>query len=590
MVKTIKKIFSLDLRSLALLRVSVGIVLITDLAFRARNMIAHYTDAGVAPRAFMITYYQEKFLFSLHFWSGLWEFQAILFLAAALAAGALVLGYKTRLATFLSWLLQASLISRNPFVCQGGDVLLNLTLFWGFFLPWGRLYSWDSWDESEPSETDHFSAGSIALVLQICLVYWVSALVKAKSPAWWSDGTALYYTLHFERLTTSLAPLLWPHPQLMKGMTHLVFWGEALGPLLFLVPFKNGVFRTMGVLFVIAFHANLRAFMDVGIFTYAGSVTALVFLPADFWEKLWAWLKSEKRTKLTIVYDDGCGFCKTSAGLIKEFFLFPECRLSPVSGEAALPEEMERENSWIVRDHKGVKHHRFEGFRAIVRASPWVFWADPFLKLPPVRWVGDRVYRFVASHRRRVCPIGAPPFRHSEPDRRGAGFWVVQTVVSILLAVVFWWNLWVLLPGRIPMPSVVEQTVYALRLHQRWEMFSLPATTGDGWMVIPARLKDGSVVDLYRNGAPVVWDKPRSVSSTYDGDRWAKFLTLIYGTSYQGLRENYGRYLSTRWNKTHPDDRRVMALDMYLMHEATPPYPQPETAVPMLLLRQSVKN
>ena len=62
-------------------------------------------------------------------------FAALLFLVAAAGAGALLLSYRTRLATLLSWVLLVSVQNRNPLLGQGGDDLLRMLLFWGLFLP-----------------------------------------------------------------------------------------------------------------------------------------------------------------------------------------------------------------------------------------------------------------------------------------------------------------------------------------------------------------------------------------------------------------------------------------------------------------------
>ena len=47
--KRFSEMFGLDLRSLALARVCFGLLLLFDLANRARSLVAHYTDAGFSP-------------------------------------------------------------------------------------------------------------------------------------------------------------------------------------------------------------------------------------------------------------------------------------------------------------------------------------------------------------------------------------------------------------------------------------------------------------------------------------------------------------------------------------------------------------
>ena len=50
-----------------------------------------------------------------------------------LVALALLVGYRTRIATIFSWVLLISLQARNVFITQGGDALTVVLLFWGLF-------------------------------------------------------------------------------------------------------------------------------------------------------------------------------------------------------------------------------------------------------------------------------------------------------------------------------------------------------------------------------------------------------------------------------------------------------------------------
>ena len=54
LAQTVDALFGVDLRSLALFRIAVALVLLADLAIRATDLVAHYTDAGVLPRATLL--------------------------------------------------------------------------------------------------------------------------------------------------------------------------------------------------------------------------------------------------------------------------------------------------------------------------------------------------------------------------------------------------------------------------------------------------------------------------------------------------------------------------------------------------------
>jgi hypothetical protein len=49
-----EQVFAADLRSLAAFRVALALVVLLDLASRASDLSAHYTDTGVLPRAVLL--------------------------------------------------------------------------------------------------------------------------------------------------------------------------------------------------------------------------------------------------------------------------------------------------------------------------------------------------------------------------------------------------------------------------------------------------------------------------------------------------------------------------------------------------------
>src|SRR5262249_40604753 len=139
------RVLGIDLRALAVLRIGLGLAVLADLAVRASDLRAFYTDAGILSRSDALSLFAW-----LHAWplcvhmagGSLWS-QVLFFVLAATTAGALVAGWRTRLATVVAWLLTVSVQLRNPFVGAGYDQLLRMLLFWGCFLPLGARMSVD---------------------------------------------------------------------------------------------------------------------------------------------------------------------------------------------------------------------------------------------------------------------------------------------------------------------------------------------------------------------------------------------------------------------------------------------------------------
>src|SRR5262245_23063066 len=263
----LEELFGADLRSLAVLRIGLGLLILVDLAQRATDLTAHYTDFGLLPRADLLLVSPSRWLVSLHLVSGVWQAQALLFAVAGICALALLVGYRTRLATIASWLLFTSLNTRNPMVVLGADVLLRVVLFWAMFLPLGARYSVDrAWlGATNGSRPRVLSAATVAYLLQIVLVYWFTALRKS-DPEWRSAGTALYYALSLDHLTTPLGHALLQFPALLTALTHGVLWLEFLGPLLLFIPFWTGPIRIAVVLAFVLMHAGIALTLRIGFF------------------------------------------------------------------------------------------------------------------------------------------------------------------------------------------------------------------------------------------------------------------------------------------------------------------------------------
>ena len=121
-------VFAIDLRSLALFRIFLGLLIIADIAGRVPNFQAHFTEEGVLPRDLLLTSMSE-WRWSLFLVNSSVEFQKALFLIGWIAAVGIVLGYRTRLMLFIAWVIIMSMQVRNPMILSGADTLIRLTLF-----------------------------------------------------------------------------------------------------------------------------------------------------------------------------------------------------------------------------------------------------------------------------------------------------------------------------------------------------------------------------------------------------------------------------------------------------------------------------
>ncbi len=91
--RRVEELLGIDLRSLGLFRILIGLLIMLDLCVRATSIGAHYTDAGVVPRQLVFDYGEQPWFFSFHMLSGDIILQIVLFLLAGLSALLLAVGF-----------------------------------------------------------------------------------------------------------------------------------------------------------------------------------------------------------------------------------------------------------------------------------------------------------------------------------------------------------------------------------------------------------------------------------------------------------------------------------------------------------------
>ena len=282
--------FGIDPRSMALFRVALALVLLSDLWLRIANMEAFYTDVGVLPRAAQLELYAGlPALLSLHMMNGTLAAQAVLFSISVAVALALLVGYRTWMATLVSWILVISFHNRNPMVLQGGDVLLRMMLFWGLFMPLGARASLDRWLAPADALGEKYpnvplvSMGTFAALLQVCFVYWFTWALK-NDASWRIDGTAVGYALSIDQLNRPLGRLLLNYPDLMRILTLVTVNLERFGPLAALLPFWRP--RLLMVLVFTGFHFTMGLCLTLGLFTWIAPTAWMLFVPTGAWDWL----------------------------------------------------------------------------------------------------------------------------------------------------------------------------------------------------------------------------------------------------------------------------------------------------------------
>ena len=590
--------YSLDVRSLALLRMGLALVILADLWTRFGDLVAHYSDAGVLPRTVLNDGLLKPGYWSIHALSGSPIIQGLLFLVATLCALAMLVGYHSRVATVASWVLLISMHNRNPLLIFAADDVLRAVMFWTMFLPLGAAYSVDRAmnTATRPVPVRILSGATLALMVQQCFIYIFSAVFKTTNEAWWPDGTAVYYSLSYDQYVTPLGHFLLNLGPLLTVFTLVTLVLEWIGPLLIWSPVRNDLCRMVAVVIFISLHAGFGLTLNLGIFPFLSIFTWLAFIPTSVWEAASRRLYGPQRSGLKIFYDADCGFCKKVVHLIRTLLVLPHTPLATAQSIPEINQAMETQNSWVIVDWKGQHHYKFEAIAYVVSLSPVFCFLASILRWQPVMAIGTRLYEWIATHR-KIAGRFTRPFKF-RPLVVKTPSWL-NALALLLIALTFMWNLRSIVTHRAfinssqPATSIIRRVTNSrtaqridwlsevTRLDQSWSIFAPGPPKDDGWHVVTgtplvestavntsAQTGSSDKIDVLRPERAVTFDKPGlgDRAQFYKNMQWRTFYINLNRQVGQKVFPNYGSYLCRRSaRKGHP----LKNLQVYFMDERT---------------------
>jgi len=274
--------FEVDSRSLAIVRVSLGLILLTDLIHRSGYIGMFYTDAGVYPlTAFENTYTRYNSI-SLHAASGELWLQQLLFFLAGVFAVLFIIGYRTRLIGFISLGLLLSLHGRNPAVLNGGDRMLRVFLFVALLAPLGERWSIDALrrDSARPKVV---SFGTAAVLIQPIVIFTSNAVQKHAGEKWYA-GDALQIALSNDVMTVYLGDVLVEYPNLLTVLNY--GWLVLIGGSAVFLLLPVGRVRALVALGYMSAFLGMSVTMTVGLFPAVLIASVTPFLTTPFWDTL----------------------------------------------------------------------------------------------------------------------------------------------------------------------------------------------------------------------------------------------------------------------------------------------------------------
>lgn len=423
---------TLDLRSLALFRVLLALVVLSDGLLRALDAALLYADDGLYPRVLAISLGDSARL-SLHLLNGSPGFAVLLCLGQALAGLALLLGWQARKASVIALVLLVSAGARTPLALTSTDLLLQALLLWGCFLGWQSRWSLQA---ADPEHTQETSWGTAALVMQVFIVA-VLVAVPVQTP------------LPGRILAASIALLvLVPLPLARRGAAVLLLLAAVL--------------------------AATEGIGGGGALLIAAAGFAL--LDAASWDRLQVLaLRGQPVGELRIFYRDALPAAPRVLSLLRELLILPNCRVLPASTSPRVERLLGAHSNWLLIDRDETARLGEDAAQGLRERSLLL---RPVLSLLPGPLLdAGRIDAWLL----RAAPRSLLPTPPDATDTR-------DRLALVLAALLLLWHL----GSQVGVALVPAALLKPLALDQHW---TLAAPEVPGWLVLAGETASGREVD-----------------------------------------------------------------------------------------------
>lgn len=570
--------FDADPRALGLFRIAVGLLGIWDVLRRWPWLELLYTNNGLYPNHFALYNKGGSFFSLLHSFKTVGEVE-LFCLGAVFCLFCLTIGWRTKLFQVLSAVAIMSIHNRTIIVENGGDVVFNLWWLWTIFLPLGRRYSVDAIRQSMRREVAYTSAelsqpvwrdtrlirhfAVFCVIWQLVLIYVFNAIHK--NGGHWTEGTAVAWVLHSERLATPLG--IWFRDNMPFWVTKTMTWGtlviEWAAPILLLLPVFVTWCRRIALVSLASMHLGIFLLMEVGAFSPVMVVSYLVLItPKDF-DLFARWLKRLAGPPIRVYYDSDCGICSWICRVGRRMdvlgrieWMGHDVTGRPPTGMTEEQLAAQREHSIIVDDGTRIRTKAAAVYR-VLSAFPLLRLVAWPIRIPGLSHIFDWLYTNFGKRRHRVsawlgmgmCGISkplAPPIVAREKGRWAVHFgWIGLVLSHAVLFTAFWaTQTQVVSENRFMkkhfkgyrQPALARSIVSYGRWFQGWSMFAPNVPNMDGVIVIDAELADGRRID------PITGKPPQLRMPSPDLDLYDQFWSSISSRMPEKRRRSYLKF------------------------------------------------
>lgn len=207
-----------------------------------------------------------------------------------LSSFALMIGFQTRVAAIVTFVLMVSMQNRNFAILNSGDTVMRCMLFALMLAPSHVKFSVDAFlakKKGQPLSPEVNYTTIRLLQLQFSIVYLATTLFKLKGYDW-VDGTAVYYSSRLVNFQRIAIPFVFDFPSLVKFFTWTALFIEfAMGSLVWVKEWRRWVLLS-GILL----HIGIEITMSIGFFEWVMMSAYLLFLEPSELNQIQTWISN----------------------------------------------------------------------------------------------------------------------------------------------------------------------------------------------------------------------------------------------------------------------------------------------------------
>ncbi len=386
---------------LGLVRILTGICILLTFLLDIPFVADYYSDNGFIPNAAIAMF--RDYRFSLLDYVSTTTMVWVAYIILLIATFFLTIGYKTRLASIVTFLMLLSFHERDWLILTSGDSLLRIMAFFLMITNSGAAYSIDALLRKLKGKGEILISKWNRLIIkyQVSLFYFFAAYSKLPGDQW-VTGIAVYTALMNPNFARFPMDWLSQFPILISLMTLGTLFIELQVP--FLLWFKHT--RLIGIAFVVLLQSIIFATMSIGTFQLISIIVVLIFLEKEDIDAFWNWLGKGKKT-YTVLYDGSCAFCRKCVQALHYLDVVHRLKYADFRKQAYDKEKLRdmEKQIWLIQPSKKV-YKGFYAFRKLAWLIPAFWILAPFLYLPFAGLIGTKIYKYISCKRFQFCNTG----------------------------------------------------------------------------------------------------------------------------------------------------------------------------------------